>query len=165
MTVSLWRFGSKKIYFPNLIFKIVRQPKGAPSNEVAFRVPLHANKFDVRDYLYHLYGVRVSDVRTVIFPGVYKRDAHSGRWIKSPRKKKAIVTLAAGEKFEYPAEPNIDKDFGGKERELQVKRKVSKLMGWTLREPKKSKLEAEIDASSASMDAEKVSTKPTNATV
>jgi ribosomal protein L23 len=125
------RLGKKKVYFPNIIFKIVRS--NLPPNQVAFRVPPHVNKLDVRDYLLHIYGVRVTDVRTALFHGKERLFiSGSGRasYKRDPSWKKVIVTLE--EEFHYPPAPNVKRDFGGDEAELIRKRMSARAKGWKL---------------------------------
>ncbi|KAI8052351.1 ribosomal protein L23/L15e core domain-containing protein, partial [Syncephalis plumigaleata] len=105
-------FGGKRVYFPNLIFTFVRS--NLPPNQAVFRVEPHVNKLDVRDYLWHLYGVRVLDVRTTVFLGKERsKITKSGiaRVKRDPSWKKVIVTLE--DEFYFPEPPNIDRDFGG----------------------------------------------------
>ncbi|KAJ1916744.1 mitochondrial 54S ribosomal protein YmL41 [Mycoemilia scoparia] len=130
------RFGNKKVFFPNLIFKIIRDPKLGP-NQAAFRVPLNVNKFDIRDYLSHLYKVTVTDVRTVIFPGKKTLDVRTGQRTRTSRIKKAIVTTV--EEFKYPPKPDVDADFGGKESSYESERRRKKLLGFRIRPSKEQK--------------------------
>ncbi|KAJ1980666.1 mitochondrial 54S ribosomal protein YmL41 [Dimargaris xerosporica] len=129
-------FGQRKVFFPNIIFRLVRSERLQP-NQAAFKVPVNVNKFDVRDYLTHLYGVTVLDVRTVIYPGSKKLNRASKETIKKPRVKKAIVTLA--EEFKYPAPPNRD-DFEGAFVDLSMKVQALKMRGWRIRSPLRKEL-------------------------
>ncbi|RIB22954.1 hypothetical protein C2G38_2292990 [Gigaspora rosea] len=52
--MSSFRIGFKKIYFSNIIFRLICTPT-LPSNQVAFRVPPDINKLDIHDYLFHVY--------------------------------------------------------------------------------------------------------------
>ncbi|KAJ1679285.1 mitochondrial 54S ribosomal protein YmL41 [Spiromyces aspiralis] len=130
------RFGTKKIYFPNLVFKIIRS-EGLGPNQAAFHVPLHVNKFDIRDYLSHLYNVTVTDVRTAILPGKPTTDRRTAQKTRSPRIKKAIVTTV--EEFTYPPPPDVDKDFGGKESLYESLRRRNKLKGFRIRPSEQQK--------------------------
>ncbi|KAJ1956106.1 mitochondrial 54S ribosomal protein YmL41 [Dispira parvispora] len=129
-------FGQKAVYFPNLIFKLVRSARLMP-NQAAFKVPLHVNKLDIRDYLKHLYNVNVLDVRTVIYPGKLVRNRRTLRMERTARVKKAIVTL--DHDFKYPALPKPE-EFGEKGHRLQEKVSMLKLSGWRVRSPVRAEL-------------------------
>jgi large subunit ribosomal protein L23 len=82
--------------------KILKSPliteKGtlvAESNQVIFRVPTHASKYDIRSAVETLFSVKVTAVRTANFLGKKKR---TGKIMGTkPAWKKAYITLAAGE--------------------------------------------------------------------
>ncbi|KAJ2722001.1 mitochondrial 54S ribosomal protein YmL41 [Coemansia sp. Benny D115] len=124
------RFGNLKVYFPNVVFKIIPDAR-LGKNQAAFRVPLNINKLDIKDYLTHIYNVTVTDVRTTVFPGKLSTNRYTGQKERSSRIKKAIVTMK--EEFEYPAEANVDEDFGGLEIKYEEKRRANKLKGWRIR--------------------------------
>ncbi|KAI8319198.1 hypothetical protein GQ54DRAFT_238209, partial [Martensiomyces pterosporus] len=100
-------------------------------NQAAFRVPLNVNKLDIKDYLTHIYSVNVTDVRTTVFPGKWTINRFTGQKERTSRTKKAIVTTK--EEFEYPAEADVDKEFGGLELKYEEKRRANKLKGWRIR--------------------------------
>jgi large subunit ribosomal protein L23 len=62
------RIVGQKIYLPNLIFKMVRNhtPHGQPYHpyEATFRISQSLTKTDVRSYLYSVYGVKTTYIRT-----------------------------------------------------------------------------------------------------
>ncbi|KAJ2900849.1 mitochondrial 54S ribosomal protein YmL41 [Coemansia aciculifera] len=124
------RFGSLRVYFPNLVFKIIPDAR-LSKNQAAFRVPLNVNKLDIKDYLTHIYNVNVTDVRTAVFPGKVTLNRFTGQKERSSRTKKAIVTTT--EEFEYPEEANVDRDFGGLDMKYEGLRRANKLKGWRIR--------------------------------
>ncbi|UJF30514.1 50S ribosomal protein L23 [Kaistella sp. 97-N-M2] len=65
----------------------------------SFLVSPKANKIQVRKAIEVLYGVKVSDVRTMIYaPKVSSKNTKKGLQVgKTSKLKKAIVTLAEGE--------------------------------------------------------------------
>jgi len=68
-------------------------------NHVSFRVLLTANKHQIRAAVESVYGVKVLQVRTSINPGKTKRKGSSiGR---TPKTKKAIVTLKEGDTIDF----------------------------------------------------------------
>jgi large subunit ribosomal protein L23 len=67
------------------------------ANKVTFKVSLDANKIEIRRAIQELFKVKVLAVNTVRLEGKKKRMARSEG--KRPDWKKAIVTLAPGEKI------------------------------------------------------------------
>ncbi|KAJ2711050.1 mitochondrial 54S ribosomal protein YmL41 [Coemansia spiralis] len=135
------RFGSVKIYFPNIVFKIIPDTR-LSKFQAAFRVPLNINKLDIKDYLTHIYNVTVTDVRTVVFPGKLVLNRFTGRKERASRTKKAIVTMK--KEFTYPPEVNVDHDFGGLEKKYEKLRMANKMRGWTSQTPEMEKLYKQI---------------------
>lgn len=67
--------------------------------QVLFEVAADANKIEIKTAIEALFSVKVVDVHTQIMRGKEKRvGGHIGR---RPNWKKAIVTLAAGNKIEF----------------------------------------------------------------
>ena len=65
----------------------------------AFEVAPQANKQEIRDAVQRLFNVKVREVRTMIMHGKVKR---VGRFeTKRPNWKKALVTLAEGQKIDF----------------------------------------------------------------
>lgn len=68
-------------------------------NKVVFEVAKEANKHQIKDAVEGLYGVSVTDVRTLIVHGKLKR---RGRNIgKRPNWKKATITLKQGDNIDF----------------------------------------------------------------
>ncbi len=67
-------------------------------NQVTFRVPMDANKVEVRKAVESVFGVKVTAVNTIITKGKAKR--FRGRMGRRSDVKKAIVTLAEGESID-----------------------------------------------------------------
>jgi len=68
------------------------------ARKYVFEVAKDANKIEVRQAVEKLFGVRVSSIRTQIQRGKKKR---VGRYIgRRPSRKKAIITLIAGDAIE-----------------------------------------------------------------
>lgn len=55
-----------KILRPNHVITFIRPIGNTPPNLATFVVPLTFNKFDLRDYLWNVYSVRVSAVRSFV---------------------------------------------------------------------------------------------------
>jgi large subunit ribosomal protein L23 len=68
-------------------------------NQVAFEVDVDANKLQIRQAVEKRFNVKVTQVRTLNFMGKLKRmgrfEGRRSSW------KKAIVTLAPGQKIEF----------------------------------------------------------------
>lgn len=96
----------QKIYLPNIIFKLVRNftPKGEPYNpfQATFRVPQSVTKTDIRSYLYSVYGVEVTYIRTdnYLSPLLRAKNGSFSRRIAHKTYKRAVVGLV--EPFYYP---------------------------------------------------------------
>ena len=72
-------------------------------NRYTFRVSPEANKYQIKDLVEQLYGVKVADVNTAVMRGKNK-----SRWTKSgllrgktSRWKKAIITLADDQTIDF----------------------------------------------------------------
>jgi large subunit ribosomal protein L23 len=88
------------------IYDVVKRPviseKSAGLTEVAgkyvFEVASEANKHEIRQAVEQLFSVKVREVRTIVMHGKVKR---VGRFeVKRPNWKKAMVTLADGQKID-----------------------------------------------------------------
>ena len=108
--LASFKVGRKKVYLPNFVITLKRNPRLEPYHAV-FEVPLNLSKLDLRDYLWHLYGVETISIRSSILPGVLRRKykvpdqpRRIGPMRRTKARKKMIVQLA--EPFRYPAELN-----------------------------------------------------------
>lgn len=86
----------------------MRQDKLGPYF-ASFLVPLHFNKLDMRDYLFHAYNVRIKSVRSYVFQQRVRqgRDSDirpSNEWFRPRASKKMTVELE--KPFVWPAEPD-----------------------------------------------------------
>lgn len=116
----------KRIYLPNFVLQFIRNrtPVGRPYNpyEATFRIPKQLTKNDLRSYLFFVYGVKTTYIRTDNYIGAFKRIGHSRTKIrrKEGSFKRAVVGLV--DPF-YP--PGMLEDMSTEEREA-VKKKVWK---------------------------------------
>ena len=67
------------------------------ANVYTFVVAPDANKIEIRKAVEELFATKVASVRTVNRKGKRKRNRTSGVWSTRATRKRAIVTLAAGE--------------------------------------------------------------------
>jgi large subunit ribosomal protein L23 len=87
------------------MYELVRSPvitekstMGSEHNQVTFRVPLAANKREVKAAVEGLFNVKVTAVNTILVKGKTKR--FRGQVGRRSDYKKAIVTLAEGSKID-----------------------------------------------------------------
>jgi large subunit ribosomal protein L23 len=72
--------------------------RGAEAGKYTFEVARDATKPEIREAVERLFGVRVVKVNTLNVPGKTKR---RGRYTyRTPERKKAVVTLAPGQKID-----------------------------------------------------------------
>ena len=67
------------------------------ANVYTFVVSPDANKIEIRKAVEELFATKVASVRTINRKGKRKRNRTSGVWSSRASRKRAIVTLAAGE--------------------------------------------------------------------
>jgi len=67
------------------------------ANVYTFVVAPDANKIEIRKAVEELFATKVASVRTINRKGKRKRNRTSGVWSSRATRKRAIVTLAAGE--------------------------------------------------------------------
>lgn len=72
-------------------------------NKYTFRVSPEANKYEIKDSIEKLYGVKVKDVNTMVQRGKNKRRYTKTAIVKGKTAswKKAVVTLADGETIDF----------------------------------------------------------------
>lgn len=87
---------------PYIVIKsLLRTEKGtvlAMLNKYLFWVAKHANKIDIKKAVEDIYSVKVAKVNTAMSRGKAKRVRYQEG--KTPDWKKAVVTLAEGEKID-----------------------------------------------------------------
>lgn len=74
-------------------------------NRFTFKVDYRANKLQIKQAIEQMYGVSIVDVNTLIVQGKLKsRNTKAGMVVgRSPKYKKAIVSLKEGETIDYYA--------------------------------------------------------------
>ncbi|KAI5362761.1 Putative ribosomal protein L25/L23 [Septoria linicola] len=108
MALASFKIGSRELFIPDVNIALLRSP-GLPSNNAKFHVPLWFSKLDLRDYLFHAYGVEILSVRSY----VKQSRVQSGqpnlirpairRWHR-PRANK-FMTVELARPFVWPEEP------------------------------------------------------------
>ncbi|KAJ3108697.1 hypothetical protein HK100_003398 [Physocladia obscura] len=79
-------------FFPNIAIRLVRS--ALPPHQAVFRVPARTNKVDLATLLTGLYGLRVTDIRTMNYAG----RSHVTPVRAGPHRNKAVATAAAAYK-------------------------------------------------------------------
>lgn len=91
---------------PEFRVALVRTPNLTP-RYAQFRVPLNFNKFDLRSYLWHLYGVGTLSIRSYVqaqpITRISRDNKGFGPWRRPKSQKRMTVELK--EPFVYPKEP------------------------------------------------------------
>lgn len=69
-------------------------------NVYTFVVAPDANKIQIRQAIEEIFGVRVTNVNTINRKGKRKRSRRTGTWSKRPDQRRALVSLAPGDRIE-----------------------------------------------------------------
>ncbi|KAL8693700.1 MAG: hypothetical protein Q9218_001501 [Villophora microphyllina] len=115
--------GQTKVHLPNFTLTLLRTPF-SPPNYATFIVPLNTNKFDIKDYLYNLYGVQVLSVRSYVQQSKVREDKPGARlpkrnrWYRPRATKRMTVEMPASTPFVYPSPPD---DFKAWDKEMHEK--------------------------------------------
>ncbi|CAG8920899.1 unnamed protein product [Penicillium salamii] len=96
----------KPVYMPQFRIALVHNPNNSPKY-AQFRVPLSFNKFDLRSYLWNLYGVGVLGIRSYVQAQGITRITRDGKgygpWRRPKSQKRMTVELK--EPFAWPEAP------------------------------------------------------------
>uniref|UniRef100_A0A7S4T4P1 Large ribosomal subunit protein uL23m n=1 Tax=Alexandrium monilatum TaxID=311494 RepID=A0A7S4T4P1_9DINO len=82
----------RNVFFPWFNFVMVKSGTYLEPNRVAFRVPVHLTKPEIRNYLREVYDIKVIKVNTYIKLPMIRRNAYGDYFKNGPQYKKAIVT-------------------------------------------------------------------------
>ncbi|KAJ4296552.1 mitochondrial 54S ribosomal protein YmL41 [Kalmusia sp. IMI 367209] len=119
VTKKIIAFGSKQVFLPKFTIALVRTPKLSPYH-ARFLVPLNFSKYDLRDYLYHAYSVKVHSIRSFVkqmpVRDTQKQPRH---WFREESKK--YMTVEMDKPFVWPEEPTDWEPWGRSERENSIK--------------------------------------------
>ncbi|KAG6024278.1 hypothetical protein E4U41_001823 [Claviceps citrina] len=98
-----FKLGKKQVFLPNHVITFLRKDH-LPPNEACFQVPLRFTKFDLRDYLWNLYNVEVTKVRSYVKQQpLTQRDMHSRSWYRPQPLK--VMTVELAKPFQWPELP------------------------------------------------------------
>ncbi|ORY13516.1 hypothetical protein BCR34DRAFT_562034 [Clohesyomyces aquaticus] len=116
LTPPIIRWGEKKVFLPSALVVLIRPRLSTTPFRARFRVPLNFSKFDLRDYLYHGYGVKCTNIRVYVQqqPVQDTNDAPR-RWFRPQAHK--YMTIEMPNAFVWPTTPQNLDPWGVKERE------------------------------------------------
>ncbi|KAJ0162927.1 54S ribosomal protein L23, mitochondrial [Colletotrichum tanaceti] len=97
-----FRLGLKKVFLPNHVITLIRKDR-APANWATFNVPLTFTKLDLRDYLWNLYDVEVTSVRSWVKEAAIERKAASSGYYRPQSQK--FMTVQMKKAFVWPSPP------------------------------------------------------------
>lgn len=82
---------------------LLNERHGLKFNQYAFKVEMSSQKPEIKKEVEELYGVTVNSVRTMVYTGKNRQRYTKAGFVsgKSPRFKKAIVTLINGETIDF----------------------------------------------------------------
>jgi large subunit ribosomal protein L23 len=95
-----FRVGGKEVYFPQAKVILLRPSAKHTPYQAKFIVPRNFNKLDLRDYLYHVYGLRALNVTVQLMWGRWTREQPGRPRYRSPMVKK--MTIEMPEPFIWP---------------------------------------------------------------
>lgn len=98
-----FRVGERELYFPKARIILLRPNAKHTPYQAKFIVPKSFNKLDLRDYLFHIYGLRAMNVTTQLLHGKFTRFNIGSPRYRSPQIKKMTIDMA--EPFIWPEEP------------------------------------------------------------
>ncbi|GKT47236.1 54S ribosomal protein L23, mitochondrial [Colletotrichum spaethianum] len=97
-----FKLGAKPVFLPNHVVTLIRKDR-APPNWATFNVPLTFTKFDLRDYLWNLYGVEVTAVRSWVKQSPIERKGASSGYYRPQSQK--FMTVQMTKAFVWPSPP------------------------------------------------------------
>lgn len=104
---------------PKFTIALVRTPH-LSAYHARFLVPLNFSKYDLRDYLYHAYNVKIYNIRSFVKQEPVRDTREQPRhWFRPDSKK--YMTVEMEKPFVWPADPKSWEPWGKEEKEEQVK--------------------------------------------
>lgn len=117
-----FQVGGREVYFPKGNIILLRpNPKHTPY-QAKFIVPKTFNKLDLRDYLYHLYGLRALNVTTQLLWGRWTRQSPISPRYRLPQIKKMTIEMA--DPFVWP-EPLAKEEYR-KDYNIEMQEELAK---------------------------------------
>ncbi|KAK1640949.1 ribosomal protein L23 [Colletotrichum phormii] len=97
-----FKLGTKAVFLPNHVVTFVRKDK-SPPKMATFNVPLTFTKFDIRDYLWNLYGVETTAVRSQVKQSAIERRSTGSGYFRPQNTK--VMTVQLTKPFVWPTPP------------------------------------------------------------
>ncbi|KAI8615646.1 hypothetical protein BC830DRAFT_1052133, partial [Chytriomyces sp. MP71] len=94
------------LFFPRIAFRLVRSR--LPPHQQVFRFPPASNKIDIASLLAGLYGLRITDIRTMNYQGRSHYENGMSRRTHGPAYKKVIVTTK--DDFDFPPPVSVKRN-------------------------------------------------------
>lgn len=113
-----FRVGEKKVYFPKARVCLLRPNAKHTPYQAKFLVPRNFNKMDLRDYLWHVYGLRALNVTVQLLHAKFTRGMDDHARYRAPQYKK--MTIDMEEPFIWPELPESVVESARKFREDQT---------------------------------------------
>lgn len=98
-----FKVGKNKVYFPKGRVCLLRPNAKHTPYQAKFLVPRNFNKMDLRDYLWHLYGLRALNVTVQLLHAKFTRGWNDLARYRGPQFKKMTIDMA--EPFVWPELP------------------------------------------------------------
>lgn len=98
-----FKVGGNPVYFPKARLILLRPNAKHTPYQAKFIVPKSFNKLDLRDYLFHVYGLRAMNVTTQLLHAKYTRVNQVMPRYRAPQIKKMTIDMA--EPFIWPEQP------------------------------------------------------------
>ncbi|CAN6605790.1 large ribosomal subunit protein uL23m [Trichomonascus vanleenenianus] len=117
-----FRVGGKEIYFPQAKIVLLRPSAKHSPFQAKFIVPRNFNKLDLRDYLWHVYGLRALNVTTQLMFSKWDRARPNLPRHRTPQIKK--MTIEMEDPFIWP-EP-LTKEEQDKEFQINLHEEMRK---------------------------------------
>lgn len=132
-----FKVGGQQLYFPKARVILLRPNAKHTPYQAKFIVPKSFNKLDLRDYLFHIYGLRALNVTTQLLHARYTRTTPVTPRYRGPQVKKMTIDMA--EPFIWPAEPEDKSPWNAEfSQELETYRNDRMRLGSDMNRPSKA---------------------------
>lgn len=106
-----FRVGEKQVFLPKATVALLKPKAKYTPYQASFIVPRNFNKMDLRDYLWHMYGLRALSVTVALSPATYNRNGDDYARFRTSQVK--YMTIEMEEPFIWPDIPKelVDKSI------------------------------------------------------
>lgn len=98
-----FKVGSRQVFLPTAKIVLLRPNAKHTPYQAKFVVPRYFNRLDLRDYLYHVYGLRALNVTTQLLWARWTRQTPRSPRYRTTQIKKMTIDMA--EPFVWPEQP------------------------------------------------------------